>query len=85
MQLGQEVRRDAHKMKAFVRFRRGVVGMADSGLDTGGSQFFIMLDDHDRLDCRYTAFASVSEGDPILDRIVVGTRILSVNLLQPGD
>jgi len=59
--------------------------MADSGLDTGGSQFFIMLDDHDRLNCRYTAFASVSEGDPILDRIVVGTRILSVNLLQPGD
>ena len=71
--------------RSLVRFRRGVVGMADSGLDTGGSQFFIMLDDHNRLDCRYTAFASVSEGDPILDRIVVGTRILSVNLLQPGD
>lgn len=76
---------DLPNERSLVRFRRGVVGMADSGLDTGGSQFFIMLDDHDRLDCRYTAFASVSEGDPILDRLTVGTRIQSVSLLRPGD
>jgi peptidyl-prolyl cis-trans isomerase B (cyclophilin B) len=69
----------------LMRFRRGVVGMADSGLDTGGSQFFIMLDDHDRLDCRYTAFAAVAAGDSILDRITVGTRIESVSLEGPGD
>ena len=71
--------------RSLVRFRRGVVGMADSGLDTGGSQFFIMLDDHDRLDCRYTAFAAVADGDSILDRLAVGTRIQSVSLLRPGD
>jgi peptidyl-prolyl cis-trans isomerase B (cyclophilin B) len=57
------------------RFTRGVVGMADAGLDTGGSQFFIMLDDHDRLDCRYTAFARVEEGIGTMDRLSVGTRI----------
>ncbi len=71
--------------RSLMRFRRGVVGMADSGLDTGGSQFFIMLDDHDRLDCRYTAFAAVAGSDSILDRITVGTRIESVSLEGPGD
>jgi peptidyl-prolyl cis-trans isomerase B (cyclophilin B) len=61
--------------RSLVRFTRGVVGMADAGLGTGGSQFFIMLDDHDRLDCRYTAFARVVEGIGIIDRLSVGTRM----------
>lgn len=61
--------------RSLVRFTRGVVGMADAGLGTGGSQFFVMLDDHDRLDCRYTAFARVVEGIGIIDRLSVGTRI----------
>jgi peptidyl-prolyl cis-trans isomerase B (cyclophilin B) len=60
-----------------VAFNRGVLGMADSGLDTGGSQFFIMLDSQRRLDCRYTAFAQVDNTDR-LDLIEVGTRILEI-------
>ena len=58
-------------------YLRGVVGMADSGLDTAGSQFFIMLDSQRRLDCRYTVFAVV-ENTPKLDSIEVGTRILEI-------
>ena len=60
-------------------FTRGVVGMADAGLNTGGSQFFIMLDSHGRLDGRYTAFGRVV--DPAeLDRVTVGTVIRGVRL-----
>ncbi|MCD6589459.1 MAG: peptidylprolyl isomerase [Candidatus Fermentibacteraceae bacterium] len=65
-----------------VPYRRGIVGMADSGLDTGGSQFFIMLDSQRRLDCRYTVFASVDNTDN-LDNIEVGTRILEIHMINP--
>lgn len=58
-------------------FGRGVMGMADAGLNTAGSQFFIMLDDHGRLDGRYTAFGRVINTAP-LDRITVGTSIHGV-------
>jgi cyclophilin family peptidyl-prolyl cis-trans isomerase len=64
--------------RSLAEFSRGVLGMADAGLDTGGSQFFMMLDDHNRLDCRYTAFGRVTGGLERLDEITVGTRILSV-------
>jgi cyclophilin family peptidyl-prolyl cis-trans isomerase len=55
-------------------FGRGVLGMADAGLNTAGSQFFIMLDDHGRLDGRYTAFGHVTNTE-FLDEITVGTII----------
>jgi cyclophilin family peptidyl-prolyl cis-trans isomerase len=55
-------------------FGRGVLGMADAGLNTAGSQFFIMLDDHGRLDGRYTAFGCILNTE-FLDEITVGTII----------
>ncbi|MCD4777310.1 MAG: peptidylprolyl isomerase [Candidatus Aegiribacteria sp.] len=58
-------------------FGRGVLGMADAGLNTAGSQFFIMLDDHGRLDGRYTAFGRVINTE-FLDEITVGTTINEV-------
>ncbi len=63
-------------------FERGVVGMADSGMDTGGSQFFIMLDSQRRLDCRYTVFAAVDNTHG-LDDIEIGTRILEIHRVNP--
>jgi len=69
--------------RSLAGFSRGVVGMADAGLDTGGSQFFIMLDDHDRLDCRYTAFGKVVGGLERLDEITVGTRMIDVATSVP--
>ncbi len=65
-----------------VAYSRGVVGMADSGMDTGGSQFFIMLDSQRRLDCRYTAFAVV-DNPRCLDDIEIGTRILEIRRVNP--
>ena len=65
-----------------VAYHRGVVGMADSGMDTGGSQFFIMLDNQRRLDCRYTVFAAVNNTEG-LDNIEVGTRILEIRRMNP--
>ena len=60
--------------RSVMHFGRGVLGMADAGLNTAGSQFFIMLDDHGRLDGRYTVFGCVLNTE-ILDEITVGTII----------
>lgn len=64
--------------RSLVHYERGMVGMADAGLNTAGSQFFITLDSHGRLDTRYTAFGRLTEGYDVLDRICIGTRIMDV-------
>ena len=56
-------------------YERGVIGMASSGPDTAGSQFFITLSRQPHLDGRYTAFGRVVRGDEILDLIVQGDRL----------
>jgi len=66
---------------SMMGFDRGVLGMADAGPGTAGSQFFIMLDHHGRLDGRYTAFGRVREGSPI-DDITVGTVITGITLME---
>ena len=63
--------------RSVMHFGRGVLGMADAGLNTAGSQFFIMLDDHGRLDGRYTAFGCVLNTE-FLDEITVGTIITEI-------
>jgi cyclophilin family peptidyl-prolyl cis-trans isomerase len=60
------------------RYERGVVGMALSGPDTGGSQFFVTLSPQPRLDGGYTVFGRVTGGSELLDRIRQGDRILRV-------
>jgi cyclophilin family peptidyl-prolyl cis-trans isomerase len=50
----------------------GTVGMADAGMDTGGSQFFITHSPVPRLDGRYTVFARVVAGMATVDRIQQG-------------
>ena len=56
-------------------FARGSVGVADAGLDTGGSQFFITLEAQPHLDGRYTHFGSVVSGFEVLDRVRPGDVI----------
>jgi cyclophilin family peptidyl-prolyl cis-trans isomerase len=50
-------------------FVRGTVGMALSGPDTGGSQFFIMHSPAPHLDAKYTVFGHVVNGMEVVDRI----------------
>jgi len=59
---------------------RGTVGMALSGPDTGGSQFFITVSPQPHLDDKYTAFGHVVAGGEWLDRITQGDTIARVRI-----
>lgn len=65
-----------------LRYRRGVVGMALAGPDTGGSQFFVTLSPQPHLDGGYTAFGEVVAGIEVLDRIRQGDRIVSIREVE---
>lgn len=56
-------------------YRRGTVGMALSGPDTGGSQWFVTLSDQPHLDGGYTAFGHVSYGMRVAEALSVGDRM----------
>ncbi len=65
-----------------VPYARGAVGMALSGKDTGGSQWFITHSPQPHLDGGYTVFARVVEGMDTVDRITRGDRILGINVTE---
>ena len=65
-----------------LRYEAGMVGMALSGKDTGGSQWFVTHSPQPRLDGRYTIFARVTSGMDVVWRIVQGDRILKVEILR---
>ena len=48
---------------------RGTISMANSGPNTGGSQFFINLVDNSFLDSKHPAFGKVIEGMDVIDKI----------------
>jgi len=48
---------------------RGTISMANSGPDTGGSQFFINLADNNFLDEKHPVFGKVIEGIDVIDKI----------------
>jgi cyclophilin family peptidyl-prolyl cis-trans isomerase/HEAT repeat protein len=60
----------------------GMVGMALSGKDTGGSQWFITHSPQPHLDGRYTIFARVTAGMDVVHRIVQGDRVLKVEVRE---
>ncbi|MEJ7813072.1 MAG: peptidylprolyl isomerase [Gemmatimonadaceae bacterium] len=62
------------------RYDRGAVGMALSGPDTGGSQFFITHAPQPHLDGGYTVFGRVLSGWDVLDAIVQGDRIQHIGI-----
>lgn len=65
---------------SLATFERGSVGMASSGKDTEGCQFFVTYDSAPHLDGRYTVFATVTTGMDVVDKIEVGDRILSAEI-----
>lgn len=67
----------------MVPYGRGVVGMALSGKDTGGSQWFITHSPQPHLDGGYTVFGRVNENDmKVVDNIVRGDKILTVRIVE---
>lgn len=66
----------------MVPYGRGAVGMALSGKDTGGSQWFVTHSPQPHLDGGYTVFGKVSEKDmKVVDNIVRGDKIVSVKII----
>ena len=62
---------------------KGVLSMAHAGKNTGGSQFFVC---HSRnntahLDGAHTCFGKVTEGLEVIDAIVEGDSILSIEVI----
>ncbi|NNJ56613.1 MAG: hypothetical protein HKP14_10785 [Bacteroidia bacterium] len=62
----------------YQTYETGTVGIASSGLDTEGVQFFITHCPTPHLDGRYTIFARVIEGMDVVNKIEVGDKILSI-------
>jgi cyclophilin family peptidyl-prolyl cis-trans isomerase len=63
-----------------LRYDTGAVGMALSGKDTGGSQYFITLSPQPHLDGRYTIFGHVVKGQDVVERLRRGDRISSITI-----
>ena len=63
-------------------YTSGAVGMALSGKDTGGSQFFITHSPQPHLDGGYTVFGRVIGGMEVVDRIERGDRIRRVEIFE---
>jgi len=67
----------------MVPYGRGSVGMALSGKDTGGSQWFVTHSPQPHLDGGYTVFGRVNEtGMKVVDQIVRGDKIVSVRIVE---
>lgn len=64
------------------RYGRGALGMALSGKDTGGSQFFITHSPQPHLDGGYTVFGQVLSGMEVVDQITRGAVIERVEIIK---
>jgi cyclophilin family peptidyl-prolyl cis-trans isomerase/HEAT repeat protein len=68
-----------------VPYQRGAVGMALSGKDTGGSQWFVTHAPQPHLDGGYTVFGNVVAGMEVVDAIIRGDIIRSIVVTErPG-
>jgi cyclophilin family peptidyl-prolyl cis-trans isomerase len=60
---------------------RGAVGISTRGRDTGDGQIFIDLVDNPRLDHDYTVFAQVLNGIEVIDRVLEGDVIDTIEIV----
>ena len=65
------------ELKDSYTYERGIVAMANSGPNTNGSQFFIMLGDTP-LQKNYSVFGRVIEGMNVVDQIKIGDVMTQV-------
>jgi cyclophilin family peptidyl-prolyl cis-trans isomerase len=64
--------------------RAGMLGMANRGPHTNGSQFYITLGDRSYLDGDYTVFGEVAEGMDVVNSIVQGDSVETVLIVRVG-
>ena len=67
-----------------LQYDRGTLGMALSGPDTGGSQWFITLSDHPHLEGGYTAFGRIIGDLRTAEHVTLGTTIQDVIIETVG-
>lgn len=75
---GYQIRDELNRL----RYGRGAVGMALSGPDTGGSQYFVTHSPQPHLDGTYTIFGQVIAGLDIVDRLTRRDRVLGIRLFE---
>jgi cyclophilin family peptidyl-prolyl cis-trans isomerase/HEAT repeat protein len=63
-------------------FMEGTLGMASSGKDTEGSQWYVTHSATPHLDARYTNFGFVLEGMETVHKLEVGDTIIGMELLK---
>ncbi len=59
----------------YESYDRGTVGVASSGKDTEGCQFFVTHSRQPHLDGRYSIFGRITAGHGVLDLLQIGDRI----------
>ena len=65
-----------------LRYQTGSVGMASSGKDTEGVQWFITHSPTPHLDGRYSIFAVVSSGMEVVHQLELGDEIISIERVR---
>jgi len=65
-----------------IPYDRAAVGMALSGKDTGGSQWFVTHSPQPHLDGGYTVFGRVVSGMEVVDAVVRGDILRSVTIIE---
>ncbi|MDD4645846.1 MAG: peptidylprolyl isomerase, partial [Bacteroidales bacterium] len=63
-------------------FMEGTLGMASSGKDTEGSQWYVTHSSTPHLDAKYTNFGYVAEGMDIVHKLEVGDTIIGMQLIK---
>ncbi|CAN5228476.1 hypothetical protein BH23BAC3_BH23BAC3_10490 [soil metagenome] len=61
-------------------FKRAAAGIASSGTDTEGSQYFFMHQWAPHLDGNYTLFGEVIRGMDVVDRLQIGDRVVRASV-----
>ncbi|MBP7706068.1 MAG: peptidylprolyl isomerase [Candidatus Aminicenantes bacterium] len=64
--------------------RAGVLGMANGGPHTNGSQWYITLGDRSYLDGDYTVFGEVAAGLDVVNAVAQGDDVVSVRIVRVG-
>jgi cyclophilin family peptidyl-prolyl cis-trans isomerase/HEAT repeat protein len=75
---GYEIRDELNPLP----YERGTVGMALSGPDTGGSQWFVTHSPQPHLNALYTVFGRVVAGQDAVERVDQGDRIVRVTISE---